>query len=117
MGWWIRVCVLTAVVFGPRAGELPTADEVLKRVQARMESICADSPTNRFRYTRTNVIEELDGGDKLKKRNVKIYEVVQFQGLPRAKLVAIDGRRLSPSEQSWHISEEQRLHRTLTQDK
>jgi hypothetical protein len=117
MVWWISVCVLAAVVPGARAGELPKPEVILKRVQARMEFVCTDSPTNRFRYTRTNVIEEVDGGGKLKKRSVKAYEVVQYQGLPRAKLVAIDGRRLSPNEQRWFISEEQRLQRTLTEDK
>jgi hypothetical protein len=95
----------------------PTPAEILKRVQARMEAVCASSPTNCFHYTRTNIIEELDGSAKLRKRTTKVYRVVQVQGLPRARLIAIDGRQLSESEQRWRISEEQRLQRTLTQDK
>jgi hypothetical protein len=117
MGRLVLVCVLAGAMLGARAGELPTAAEVLKSVQARMERNYADAPTNRYQYTGTNVIEELDGGGKLKKRSVKTYEVVQVQGLPRAKLVAVDGRELSPSEQRWRLGEEQRLQRTLAQDK
>lgn len=82
-----------------------------------MEAVCKDSPTNRFLYWRTNVIEELDTNDKLKKRTVKTYVVQQIQGLPQSKLLVVDGRPLNAAEQRWHIAEEQRLHRTLTQDK
>ena len=117
MGRLVQVCVLVGAILGARGSELPAASEVLKRVQARMELNYADAPTNRYQYTRTNVIEELDGGGKLKKRSVKTYEVLQVQGLPRAKLVAVDGRQLSPSEQRWRVGEEQRLQRTLAQDK
>jgi hypothetical protein len=113
----VQVCFLLVAIFGACAGELPTAGDLLKRVQARIENVCSDSPTNRFRYVRTNVIEELDGSGKLKKRSVKTYEVRQIQGLPRSKLVIVDGRTLSPAEQKWMVSEELRLQRTLTQDK
>jgi hypothetical protein len=108
---------LTIALFGARGAELPTADSILKRVQARMEAVCEDSPTNRFLYYRTNVIEELDANDKLKKRTVKTYVVQQIQGLPQSKLLVVDGRPLNAAEQRWHVAEEQRLHRTLTQDK
>ena len=119
MVWRIQVLILAAVVFGAgaRGGELPKAAEVLQRVQARMDAVFADSPTNRFHYMRTNVIEELDGSSKLKKRTVKTYDVTQYQGLPRSRLIAIDGRRLSPTEEKWQVAEEQRLQRTLAQDK
>lgn len=112
-----EVCILAGALSGANASELPAASDVLKRVQERMDSIYADSPTNRFRYVRTNVVEELDGDGKLKDRTVKTYEVLQAQGLPRAKLVALDGRVLSASEQKWRVGEEQRLHRALAQDK
>jgi hypothetical protein len=117
MTWWIQVWVLTALVFRAGAEELPSTDNVLKRVQARMETVCADSPTNRLHYYRTNVVEELDSSGKLKKRTVKIYEALQVQGFPRSRLLVIDGRHLSAAEQQWHIAEEQQLQKTLTQDK
>jgi hypothetical protein len=105
------------VTFRAGAGELPKADDVLKRVQARMELVCADSPTNRFHFYRTNVTEELDSSGKLKKRTVKIYEALQAQGLPHSRLLVVDGRHLTPAEQQWRIAEEQQLQKTLTQDK
>jgi hypothetical protein len=114
---FVQVILLFIVLAPARGEDLPNATEVLKRVQARMEMVCADSPTNRFHYVRTNVIEELDGSSKLKNRTVKTYEVLQVQGLPRAKLVVENGKRLSPAEQRWRVSEEQNLQRTLTQDK
>jgi hypothetical protein len=113
---FVQFSVLLFLAIAARANALPSASEVLKQVQGRMEAVYADSPTNRFRYVRTNVIEELDGG-KLKDRTVKTYEVIQIQGLPRARLVALDGRALSASEQKWRVGEEQRLQRALAQDK
>ena len=55
------ICALLWVSLAAYGHELPGAVEVLKRVQARMDLVYGDSPTNRFHYTRTNVIEELDG--------------------------------------------------------
>src|SRR5688572_2755574 len=95
---WLRMFVLLLVA-PAWASALPDADTVLKRVQERMKAVCADSPTNKFHYTRTNIIEELDGSGKLEKRVVKTYVVRLAQGLPVARLVALDGRRLSESEQ------------------
>src|SRR4051812_1075581 len=112
-----KVCVFLAAVFGARAGALPSADEILKRVLARMEAVCEESPTNRFHYIRTNVVEELDGGNKVNKRTVKTYEVQQSRGFPQSKLLVVDGRALKAAEQKWRIADEQRLQRTLTQDK
>jgi hypothetical protein len=82
-----------------------------------MAAVCEDSPTNRFLYSRTNVIEELDANNKLKKRIVKTYVVQQIQGLPQSKLLVVDGRPLNAAEQRWHVADEQRLQRTLTEDK
>lgn len=113
----VQAVLLMLVVARAHGEVLPNAEEVLKRVQARMESVCGDSPTNRFRYVRTNVIEELDGSSRLKNRTVKTYEVLQVQGLPRAKLVVENGKQLSPAEQKWRLGEEQNLQKTLTQDK
>ena len=56
MGRVVQVFVLVGAVLGARGSELPAASEVLKRVQARMELNYADAPTNRYQYTRTNVI-------------------------------------------------------------
>jgi hypothetical protein len=109
--------MLLSALVGARAGQLPAASDVLKRVQARMEAVCQDSLTNRFSYIRTNVIDELDGSNKLKKRTVKTYEVMQARGLPQSKLLVVDGRALTVAEQRWRIADEQRLQRTLTQDK
>ena len=117
MGRMLVICFLFAAALGARAHELPSAADVLVRVQERMDKVYADSVTNRFNYRRTNVIEELDGSGKLKDRTVKTYEVIQMQGLPRAKLVAVDGRALSASEQKWRVAEEQRLQKTLAGDK
>ena len=111
------VFVLIGLTAPVLAQPLPKADEILKRVTARLEVLCADSTTNCFSYSRTNVIEEVDARGNVKKRTEKIYDVTLFQGLPRARLIALDGRQLPESEQRWRGSEERRLQRTFTQDK
>jgi hypothetical protein len=113
----LKLCVLLWLAASARCEALPDAATVLKRMQARLEELCAQPATNRLYYSRTNVLEEMDSGGKIKKRSEKLYTVALMHGLPRAKLVAIDGRRLSESEQRWRSSDEQRLQRTLTQDK
>ena len=117
VGRFVQTFLLVAIVLSARANDLPSADDILKRVQARMEAVSEDWPTNRFHYVRTNVIDELDSSNKLKKRTVKTYEVQQIRGLPQSRLLAVDGRTLSAAEQKWRIADEQRMQRALTQDK
>ncbi len=112
-----RLLLLMMVAWPLRAEPLPDAASVLRRMQARLEELCAEPATNRYFYARTNVVEELDGDGRVKKRTDKVYKVTLAHGLPRATLVAVDGRQLSESEQRTRGSEEQRLRRTLTQDK
>lgn len=95
---------------------MPTAKEILKRVEARMELISADA-TNRYHYTRTNLLEELDSDGKIKKRVEKTYLVLLKNGLPEARVIAINGRALPESEQRRQTSDERRLQRALTQEK
>lgn len=111
------LCAAGFLLATARAEPLPDAPVLLKRVQARMEQIAAESGTNHFQYMRTNVIEELDSDGKLKKRSEKTYEVALVRGLPRARLIAIDGRTLPEGEQRWRNSEEQKLQRTFTPEK
>ncbi len=110
----LRLILLLAVgatVFGQ---PLPEPGALLKRVQARMEALSNEPSTNRYFYTRTNVVEELDSDGNLKKRSEKTYLVELVQGLPRSRLVALDGRALPESEQKWRNAEERKLQRSFT---
>lgn len=98
-----------------RAVAMPDTAALLKRVEERLEQVNAD--TNRFHYTRTNLVEEFDGSGKIRKRVAKTYLVLLCQGLPRARVVAIDGRKLSDEEQSKHRFHEERLRRGIAQEK
>src|SRR5678816_1886388 len=101
VGRFVQPVLLAAIMIAARASDLPPAHEILKRVQARMEAVCEDWPTNRFHYIQTNVVEEFDGSNKLKKRTVKTYEVQQIRGMPQSKLLVVDGRPLTAAEQRW----------------
>jgi len=114
IGW---VCAAIFFAVAAPAQPLPDARSLLERMKARMELVYNDSKTNRFSYTRTNVLEELDAKDQIRKRSVKTYHVLLVQGLPKARTIAVDGRALSKSEQRVHHAEEQRLQRTIAQDK
>lgn len=111
----IFAAVLLVAASTRSAEALPEASVVLKRLQSRLEQQL--SSTNKFTYTRTNTVDELDSGGKLKKRSLKIYRVTQAQGLPRARLVCVDGRWLSESEQRTRTADELRLQRTIAEDK
>ena len=102
--------------FIAHAQPLPTAKEILKRVEARMELISAEA-TNVYHYTRTNLLEELDSDGKTKKRVEKTYRVLLKNGMPEARVVAVNGKTLEEAEQRRQTSSEQRLQRALTQEK
>jgi hypothetical protein len=99
-----------------RAQPLPAAEEILKRVEARLDLVSA-ATTNIYHYTRTNLLEELDGDGKTKKRVEKTYRVLLKNGLPDAWVVAVNGKALSESEQRRQTSSEQRLQKAFTQEK
>jgi hypothetical protein len=98
------------------AQPLPSAKAILKRVEARMELISADA-TNRYHYTRTNLLEELASNGKIKKSVQKTYLVLLKNGLPEARVVAVNGKALPESEQRRQTSDERKLQRALTQEK
>lgn len=106
----ISTCVLTF------SQPLPDAKTLLARVEARMEQVAADT-TNRYHYTRTNLLEELDASGTVKKQTRLTHLVLLRQGLPRARIVAVDDRALPESEQRTRRSTEERLQKTLAQDK
>jgi hypothetical protein len=104
-----------AAICSTAAEALPDPKEVLRRLKERMEKVTAD--TNRYQYTRTNVLELLDSKGKVEERSEKTYLVTLKQGLPRARLIVEDGRVLPESEQKVKTAEEQRLQKTIAQDK
>ncbi len=110
----LRLILLLAAAATVFAQPLPEPAALLKRVQVRMEALSAETTTNRYFYTRTNVVEELDTDGDLKKRSEKTYLVELVQGLPRSRLIALDGRALPESEQKWRNAEEKKLQRSFT---
>jgi hypothetical protein len=58
-----------------------------------------DERVTQYTYTLTETIRRLDGDGRVKETEVKVYEVYPLTGGVRArKLVAVNGKPLSPSE-------------------
>ena len=68
MSGLLAVMHFTAIAF---AQSLPDAKTLLDRMKARMDLVYNDAKTNRFQSVRTNVLEELDAKEQIKKHEVK----------------------------------------------
>jgi hypothetical protein len=111
----IVLVAMSVLARGAIAKPLPDVQDLLKRVEERLDKVTAD--TNHFHYTRTNLVEEIDSNGKVKKTVAKTYLVLLSQGLPRARVVAIDGKALSEAEQKKHRFHEERFQRAIAQEK
>lgn len=106
-----------AFAFPAGAATLPDANEIIARVQKRLEKLHDAPNPNPATYTRTNYIVQLDSDGKTNKTTQKIYRVQLVKGLPRARLVAIDGKELSEAEQRNVTAQEERFQRAIAQEK
>lgn len=90
---------------------------MIARVQKRLEKLADTHSTTPPSYMRTNVILQMDGKGNVEKRTEKIYAVQLVRGLPRARVMVVDGRLLSPDEQKIVRAQEDRFQRAIAQEK
>jgi hypothetical protein len=83
--------------------DIPTGDPaldvpaLLTRIAQNQKAL--DERVTQYTYTLTETIRRLDGDGRVKETEVKVYEVYPLTGGVRArKLVAVNGKPLSPSE-------------------
>lgn len=113
----LLACALALPAWAAAPAPLPKGDEVIARAQKRLEKLAEDDASRPPTYSRTNVILQLDDNGKVEKRTEKIYAVQLIRGLPRARVVAVDGRVLSSEEQRTVRAQEERFQRAVAQEK
>ncbi len=110
---WMAFGLMAAV--GAESTPLPDVKEVLRRLKERSEKVASD--TNVYHYMRTNVIEMTEVDGKEKSRSEKVYRVTLKHGLPRAHLIAEDGKALGESDQKAKTEEEVRFKRKIAMER
>jgi hypothetical protein len=99
-----------------RAGQLPSADELVKKAVARAAQAQAKSTQPAYTYTKLTVTEELDAAGNVKEREQKVYNVVFQSGSSYLKLIEVNGH--APAEADRKKQTEKELNLTkLTGDR
>ena len=96
----LTFCLLLVVLSGgwTMAAETVTAyppvETILSNMLARARSVALKKDPV-YIYKQTTVIEELDSGGTVKERKEKLYDVKLIGGMPRAKLLLVNGKQLT----------------------
>src|SRR5260221_4548151 len=105
-------CLAAAV---SRAGDLPSADELVKKAVDRAAQAQAKSTQPSYTYTKLTVIEELNAAGNVKEREQKVYNVVFQSGSSYLKLIEVNGH--APAEADRKKQAEKEINLTkLTGD-
>src|SRR5215831_17215351 len=118
--WTLWVLLLVLSVIAPRssrAGEVPTADEIISKAVAHaQESKTRERPAS-YSYTKLTLTEEFDAAGNMKDRKERMYQVVLQGGATHLKLISVNGR--PPTEAELKIQSENETHtrRLLGQSK
>ncbi|HEY1171765.1 MAG TPA: hypothetical protein VGH19_10370 [Verrucomicrobiae bacterium] len=72
----------------------PSIDTILSNVIARYQIVSTQRQTI-YNYKQTTIIEELDSKGVVKERKEKYYDVKLIGGMPRAKLLLVNGKQLT----------------------
>jgi hypothetical protein len=93
------------------AAELPKAEEVLGRVAERAKRTAQQSPA--YEFTRTKQTKVSDDEGNVEKNEVETYRMVPVGGKHYARLLAKNGRPLTPDELAkQQVGERKRRERT-----
>lgn len=74
------------------------AAAIIKRTVERARELAEDPNEKVYRYDKRTMVESLNGKGEVAKRKFKRYEVTMKGGVPDSRLVAIEGRSLSPKQ-------------------
>lgn len=72
----------------------PPIEQIVSNVVAHAHTVALKKDAI-FAYKQTTVIEELDSSGSVKERKEKLYDVKLVGGMPRAKLLLVNGKKLT----------------------
>ena len=120
----LNVCFLsaglmvTAAVF-PREvlaeDNLPSAASVIQRVLRRANDVAPASEASQYTYEKSSLSEDLDDKGKPIKTTRKTYQVTPIQGIPFARLIRINNRKLTPEQLKAQDRKEQEFRRNIAE--
>jgi len=95
--------------------ELPSTEEVLRRIAERAEQTSSQLPE--YEYTRTNVTKVFNGGRKLESSEQETCRMILIGGKFFSRLLAKDGRPLSAEETAKEDEREQKFRQKVAEGK
>jgi hypothetical protein len=88
---------------------LPSAEEVIQKVQARATDAAERQAVAQHRYVQRTVIDKLDEKGHIREHEERMYDVGPLTGGVYARLVQKNGRSLTPTELREEHEREQRF--------
>ena len=88
------------------------AQAILRRMVERAQFVAGDTNRPACVYTNTSRMETLDQSGAVKRAKEKVYEVTVRQGMTQNRVVAVDGRWLTPDEIQAQSEKEKRWRDT-----
>lgn len=88
---------------------LPAAEELLQRMVERARRVGAETNQLVHHFHKTSWHEKLDAAGQVTGVKEKTYEVTLERGLPRNRLVAVDGQPLPPAESERRTEGERKV--------
>lgn len=119
----LRLCFWTFVIcLGPGSAfsadenstNLPSASTVVGRIIQRAKETAKSTQSGKYTYRKRSRLEELNARGEPVKSSEKIYDVVLIGGWPYSRLVAVEGKNLSPEEIRREDEKEQAFRKKLT---
>lgn len=120
--WWNRCLIIAGVCAlapapGLRARDLPSADEVIKKVIERAQLDPAQKGETSYVYSFRNVVEVLDDHGSVKERRDRLYEAVVIDGEHFNRLVRKDDKPLTAEDQKREQEREEKFRQTAAERK
>ncbi len=118
LGWVLVVGALrVAPAAAQRDRDLPSADEVIKKVIEKAKRDDAKRDEAPYVYTLRNVVEDFDEHGALKERRDRVYQAVIIDGEVYNRLVQKNGKPLSTEDQKREQEREKKFSQTAADRK
>ncbi len=105
-------CLAAGMATAADATPDPDPGAIVGQAVRRAAKLAEAPPKAVHLYDKRTIIETIDSDGRVSKTKIKLFEVILRGGVPDARLVGIEGRRLSP-RQLREEDEKMRRHRRI----
>jgi hypothetical protein len=113
--WTFVICLGPGLAFSAdeTSTDLPSASMVVAKIIQRAKETAKNTQSSKYTYRKRSRMEELNARGEPVESSEKIYDVVLIGGWPYSRLVAVEGKNLSPEEIRREDEKEQAFRKKL----